>query len=383
MKKNYLLSPGPTPVPERVLLAMAQPIIHHRTPQFSEVFAQAAAKLKGLFHTNQDVIILSSSGTGAMESAITNCFSKGEKVLVINGGKFGERWGKIAEAYDLKTETMKIEWGHAADPQAVKKALDADPDIRGILVQATESSTTVKMPIKELAAITKQRDVLLVVDAITGVGVFDIPMDEWGVDILICGSQKAMMLPPGLAFIALSDKAWAKTEKAKNNKFYFDLKKERKNLKDKTTAYTPAVSLVNGLLEAMKMMEEETYPKIFARHELLAKGVRAGTNALGLKMVTASPSEAMTGVFLPEGVNGKKFVKTLRDDFGVTFAGGQDQWEGKIVRIAHLGYFGEFDMVIALSSIEMALHKFGHKVNFGAGVGAAEAMLHEGFQVKA
>ncbi len=382
MKKNYLLSPGPTPVPERILLAMAQPIIHHRTPQFSAVFGAAAEKLKGLFHTKQDVIILSSSGTGAMESAVVNCFNKGEKVISVNGGKFGERWTKIAQAFDLVVDEVKIEWGNAVDPQDIKKRLDADKDIKGILIQATESSTTVKMPIKELAAITKERDVLLVVDGITGVGVFDIPMDDWGVDILICGSQKAMMMPPGLGFIALSDKAWAKADKVKNSKFYFDLKKERKNLKDKTTAYTPAVSLVNGLLEALTMMEEETYPKIFARHELLAKGVRAGTDALGLKMVTKSPTEAMTGVYLPEAVNGKKFVKALRDNFGVTFAGGQDQWEGKIIRIAHLGYFGEFDMVIALSSIEMALHKFGHKVNFGAGVGAAEAVLHEGFEVK-
>ncbi len=382
MKKNYLLSPGPTPVPERILLAMAQPIIHHRTPQFSAVFGAAADKLKGLFHTKQDVIILSSSGTGAMESAVVNCFNKGEKVISVNGGKFGERWTKIAQAFDLVVDEVKIEWGNAVDPQDIKKRLDADKDIKGILIQATESSTTVKMPIRELAAITKERDVLLVVDGITGVGVFDIPMDDWGVDILICGSQKAMMMPPGLGFIALSDKAWAKADKVKNSKFYFDLKKERKNLKDKTTAYTPAVSLVNGLLEALTMMEEETYPKIFARHELLAKGVRAGTDALGLKMVTKSPTEAMTGVYLPEAVNGKKFVKALRDNFGVTFAGGQDQWEGKIIRIAHLGYFGEFDMVIALSSIEMALHKFGHKVDFGSGVGAAEAVLHDGFEVK-
>lgn len=382
MIKNYLLSPGPTPVPERVLLAMAQPIIHHRTPQFSAVFAEAAEKLKGLFHTKNDVIILSSSGTGAMESAVANCFSKGEKVLVVNAGKFGERWGKIAEAYDLKVTWMNITWGNAADPAEVKKALDADPEIKGVFIQATESSTTVKHPIKEIAAITRERDVLLTVDGITGVGVFDIPMDEWGVDILICGSQKAMMLPPGLAFIALNDRAWARADKAKNNKFYFDLKRERKNLKDKTTAYTPAVSLINGLLEVLKMMEEETYPKVFERHATLGKAVRAGAAALGLKPVTAQYSEAMTGVFLPDGVDGKKFIKVLRDNFGVTFAGGQDDWTGKIIRIAHLGYFGEFDMVIAMSSIEMALDKFKAPVKFGAGVAAAQEVLAGRFEVK-
>ncbi|MBI3794172.1 MAG: alanine--glyoxylate aminotransferase family protein [Nitrospinae bacterium] len=382
MKKSYLLSPGPTPVPERVLLAMAQPVIHHRTPQFSKIFAEAAEKLKTLFHTKNDIIILSSSGTGAMESAVANCFAKGEKVLVVNAGKFGERWGKIAEAFDLKVTWMNITWGECANPADVKAALDADPEIKCVLIQATESSTTVKHPIKEIAEITKSRDVLFIVDGITGVGVFDIPMDDWGVDILICGSQKAMMLPPGLAFIALNDRAWARADKVKNTNFYFNLKRERKNLKDKTTAFTPAVSLIYGLREALLMMEEETYPAVFARHVALGKAVRAGTSALGLKPVTKHLSEAMTGVFLPEAVNGKKFVKVLRDDFGVTFAGGQDSWEGKIIRIAHLGYFGEFDMVIAMSSIEMALDKFGHPVKFGAGVGAAQEILRDRFEVK-
>jgi len=382
MKKSYLLSPGPTPVPERVLLAMAQPVIHHRTPQFSKIFGEAAEKLKGLFHTKNDVIILSSSGTGAMESAVTNCFTKGEKVLVINAGKFGERWGKIAEAFDLKVTWMNVVWGETASPAEVKAALDADPEIKGVLMQATESSTTVKLPVKEIAEITKGRDVLLVVDGITGVGVFDVPMDDWGVDILICGSQKAMMLPPGLAFIALNDRAWARADKAKNTNFYFNLKRERKNLKDKTTAFTPAVSLVYGLREALLMMEEETYPKVFERHAVLGRAVRAGTAALGLKPVTKHFSEAMTGVFLPEEVNGKKFVKSLRDDFGVTFAGGQDSWEGKIIRIAHLGYFTEFDMIIAMSSIEMALDKFGVKIKFGSGVAAAQEILRDRFEVK-
>jgi aspartate aminotransferase-like enzyme len=382
MKKSYLLSPGPTPVPERVLLAMARPVIHHRTPQFSAIFAEAAEKLKTLFHTRNDVIILSSSGTGAMEAAASNCFAKGEKVLVINAGKFGERWGKIAESYDLKVVAMNITWGEAAVPAKVKAALDADPEIKGVLTQATESSTTVKHPVREIAEITKGRDVLLVVDGITGVGVFDVPMDDWGVDVLICGSQKAMMLPPGLAFIALNDRAWARADKCKNNRFYFDLKRERKNLKDKTTAYTPAVSLIYGLREALLMMEEETYPKVFERHAALGRAVRAGTAALGLAPVTKQYSEAMTGVFLPESVNGKKFVKALRDDFGVTFAGGQDAWEGRIVRVAHLGYFGEFDMIIAMSALEMALEKFGVKVRFGAGVAAAQEVLRDRFEVK-
>ena len=381
MKKNYLLSPGPTPVPERVLLAMAQPVIHHRTPQFSALFRVCLEKLKPIFGTKNDVIILSSSGTGAMEAAVCNCFSKDEKVLVLNSGKFGERWGQIAESFSLNVIWINIGWGNAADPEEIKKALDADPDIKGVLMQATESSTTVKHPLKEIAAITKNRDVMLVVDGITGVGVFEIPMDNWGIDVLVGGSQKAFMMPPGLAFIALSERAWEKVEYAKNNKFYFDLSKEKKNLAKDTTSYTAPVSLIYGLAEALKMMEEESLPKLYARQARTAKAARAGCAALNLKPVTQSPSEAMTGVFLPTDIDGAKFVKVLRDNFGITFAGGQDQWKGKIIRIAQLGYIGDFDIIIAMSAIEMALDKFGVPVKLGSGVGAAEAVLRDGFEV--
>jgi aspartate aminotransferase-like enzyme len=381
MLKNYLLSPGPTPVPERVLLAMAQPIIHHRTPQFSAVFADCAQRLKKIFNTSQDVLILSSSGTGAMEAAITNTFSKGEKVLVVDAGKFGERWGQIAKAFDLEVVTIKIEWGQAVDPADIKKELDKDPSIKGVLMQATESSTTVKHPLKEVAGITKGSGTLLVVDGITGVGVFDIPMDDWGIDILVSGSQKSLMLPPGLAFIALSEKAWKSVDEAKNNKYYLNLKKERKNLANKTTAYTPAVSLINGLQEVLNMIDEIGLDNWYKRTALIAEAARAGTAALGLKPVTDSPSEAMTGVFLPDGIDGGKLVKTLRDKVGITFAGGQDEWKGKIVRIAQLGYIGEFDIIIALSSLEMALSKFGADIELGKGVAAAEAILIDSFEV--
>ena len=381
MKKNYLLSPGPTPVPERVLLAMAKPVIHHRTPQFSSLFRGCLEKLKPIFGTKNDVIILSSSGTGAMEAAVCNCFSKGEKVLVLNSGKFGERWGQISESFDINVTWINIKWGDAASPDEVKKALDADPDIKGVLMQATESSTTVKHPVKEIAAITKNRDVMLVVDGITGVGVFEMAMDDWGIDVLVGGSQKAFMMPPGIAFIALSERAWEKVDKAKNSRFYFNLKKEKKNLGNDTTSYTAPVSLIYGLDEALNMMEEESLPKLYARQARTSKAARAGCAALNLKPVTQSPSEAMTGVFLPSEIDGGKFVKTLRDNFGVTFAGGQDQWKGKVIRIAQLGYIGDFDIIIAMSAIEMALDKFGVSVKLGAGVGAAQAVLRDGFEV--
>lgn len=381
MKKTYLLAPGPTPVPETVNLEMAAPMVHHRTPQFSKIFGEAAEDAKYLFQTEQDVIILAATGTGGMESCITNLFSPGDKVLVVNGGKFGERWGKISESYGLVPVWIDVEWGQAVDANKVKEALDKDKDIRAVLVQASETSTAVAHPIEALSKLTRDRDdVLLVVDGITGVGVFPLPMDEWGIDAIVTGSQKALQLPPGLALVALSDKAWKFADQSKCPHFYFDLKKERKNLADKTSAYTPAVSLVIGLRAVLKSFKEEGIENVHKRHNRLARATRAATQALGLKMVAPdAPADSLTGVFLPDGIDGGKFVKSLRDDFGVTMAGGQDQWKGKVVRIAHLGYVDTFDTIVAIAAIEMALKKFGHAVELGKGVAAAQEILLEAY----
>ncbi|MFQ5736343.1 MAG: pyridoxal-phosphate-dependent aminotransferase family protein [Thermodesulfobacteriota bacterium] len=381
MRKTYLLAPGPTPVPERALLAMARPMIHHRTPQFSQIFREAAELLKYVFQTEQDVLMLAASGTGAMEGSIVNLFSPGDEVIVVNGGKFGERWGKISEAYGLKVHWITVEWGKAVDVAVVQRLLGENPGVKGVLVQASETSTTVAHPVKELAALTRDRDCLLVVDGITGVGVFDLPMDAWGIDVMVSGSQKAFMLPPGLAFVSLSEKAWKFADAAKCPKFYFDFKKERKNLANNTSAYTPAVSLITGLREALTLLKEEGLANTFARHDRLARATRAATAALGLKpLAPESPSNAATGVFVPDGVDGAKLVKYLRDDMGVTLAGGQEHLKGKIVRIAHLGYVDTFDIIISISAIEMALAKFGVKVEHGKGVAAAEQILAEGYK---
>jgi aspartate aminotransferase-like enzyme len=381
MKKTYLLAPGPTPVPETVNLEMAAPMVHHRTPQFSKIFGEAAEDAKYLFQTEQDVIILAATGTGGMESCITNLFSPGDKVLVVNGGKFGERWGKISESYGLVPVWIDVEWGQAVDANKVKEALDKDKDIRAVLVQASETSTAVAHPIEALSKLTRDRDdVLLVVDGITGVGVFPLPMDEWGIDAIVTGSQKALQLPPGLALVALSDKAWKFADQSKCPHFYFDLKKERKNLAAQTSAYTPAVSLVIGLRAVLKSFKEEGMENVHKRHNRLARATRAATQALGLKMVAPdAPADSLTGVFLPDGIDGGKFVKSLRDDFGVTMAGGQDQWKGKVVRIAHLGYVDTFDTIVAIAAIEMALKKFGHAVEMGKGVAAAQEILLEAY----
>lgn len=380
MKKKYLLSPGPTAVPESVLARMAEPMIHHRTPQFSAIFAEVKKDLKYVFQTEEEVLILASSGTGAMEATITNLFSKGDKVIFVNGGKFGERWGQIAGTYGLETIEIKVEWGQAVDVAAVKELLDKDADIKAVLMQASETSTTASHPVKEIAELTKDRDTLLVVDGITAVGVMDLPMDKLGIDVLLSGSQKAFMLPPGLAFIALSQKAWGFADRSDLPKYYFNLKKENKNQvagKD-TTAYTPAVSLIIGLAEVLRLVKEEGLENLFTRHATLARATRAAVEALGLKLLAPdSPADSATGAYVPEGVDGAKLVKFLRDDMGVTLAGGQDHLKGKIIRIAHLGYYDTFDIIIAISSIEMALVKLGHKTELGKGVAAAQQILLE------
>lgn len=382
MQKKFLLAPGPTPVPEKALLAMAEPMIHHRTPQFEAIFKEAAEGLKWLFQTEKDVLILAASGTGGMEASIANFFSPGDKVVVVNGGKFGERWTKICQAYGLKVTEIMVEWGKAVEPKAVADALKADPDIKGVFVQASETSTTVCHPVKELAEMVKKHDnTILIVDGITAVGVYDVPMDKWGIDILITGSQKALMLPPGLAFVGVSDKAWKFNETAKCPRFYFDLKRERKNLKDNTTAYTPAVSLIIGLKEVLKGMKEEGLENIFARHNRLARATRAAMQAIGLKLLAPeAPAESCTGVYAPEGVDGGKLFKVLKDTLGVTMAGGQDHLKGKVLRIAHLGYVDTFDTIVAVASIEMALKKSGYAVPMGKGVAAAQEILLEGYK---
>jgi aspartate aminotransferase-like enzyme len=376
--KQLLLAPGPTPVPARVRLAMARPMIHHRTPQFSALFAEVRQGLRELFETSQDVIQLAASGTGAMEAAVVNCFAPGEEVVVVNGGKFGERWLKLAQTFGLRPIEIGVEWGRAVRVEDVERALAEHPNARGVLVQASETSTTAVHPIRELAELTRRRDVLLVVDGITAVGVYALPMDRWGIDVLVTGSQKALMLPPGLALIALSERAWARIGQSAQPRYYFDLARERTNQAKNTTAYTPAISLVVGLHESLQMLREEGFAQVFARHERLSRATRAAAQALGCRLVAAdNPSPATTGIYVPQGVEGGALQAYLRDRMRVTFAGGQDQLKGRIVRIAHLGYIGAFDVVTAIAAFEMALRHFGHAVELGRGVGAAEAVLME------
>jgi aspartate aminotransferase-like enzyme len=378
--KQYLFTPGPAPVPPEVLLEMARPMIHHRTPEFSVVLDSARERMKPLFGTRQEVILLSSSGTGAMEAAVTNLLAPGEQAIFVNGGKFGERWGKLIAAHGAIAHEVKVEWGRAARPEQIDDALKAHPDARAVFVQASETSTCAVHPIEAIGEVTKRRDAMLIVDGITSVGVFDQKMDEWGVDALVTGSQKALMLPPGLGIIALSDRALDRARAVKTPRYYFDLMRELKAQRDDhTTAYTPAVSLIHGLNKTLEMILGEGLPRVFARHLLMAEAVRAATSALGLKLIAPdNPAPGVTGILTPEGIDSGKIVRHMRDDLGVSVQGGQDHMKGKLVRIGHMGYLAPFDMLVAIGAFEMGLKKFGHHFEIGAGVAAVQTRIARG-----
>jgi aspartate aminotransferase-like enzyme len=377
MIKHYLLSPGPTPIPNEVALAMSETMIHHRTPQFNKVFEEARTGLKKLFGTRNDVLMLASSGTGAMEAAVANLFSPRDKVLVVNGGKFGERWLNIANAFGLDPVEMKVEWGQAVKVEEVAKQIKAHPDLKAVMIQASETSTTVFHPVREIAKLTKNGPLFLV-DGVTAVGVVPIPVDEWDIDVLVTGSQKAMMLPPGLGFISLSERAWKKTKEARLPRFYFDLNLERKNQQKGSGAFTPAVSLIFGVRASLNMMQREGFDRVYARHARMSRATRAAATALGLKLLAPdSPSPAATGIYLPDGIDADRVLDYLRDHMNITLAEGQDQLKGKVIRIAHVGYMGAFDVITAIAALEMALRKFGVELPFGKGVAAAQEVLME------
>lgn len=377
MEKKYLFSPGPTMLPPEVLLKMAEPVMHHREPEFERLLAEIREGLKYLFQTKNEVLTFTSSGTGAMEGAVSNILSKGDKALVVRGGKFGERWGEICKAYGIEFIPIDVEWGKAVDPKQIQKALASNPSVRGVYTQASETSTGAKHPIREIAEIVKKNEeTVLVVDAITGIGVFDLPMDAWGIDVLISGSQKALMLPPGLSFVALSDKAWKSVERSNLPKFYFDFKKELKSVQKNQNSFTPAISLFVGLKESLRLIRKEGLEAVFRRHEKLAEATRAAAKALGLELYAPdSPSNAVTAVKVPEGIQGGKLKNLFFEKFGITVAGGQDQAKGKIIRIAHLGYYERLDMVMVVSALEMLLKEMGYRFELGAGVKAVEEVL--------
>jgi len=378
MQKRYLLAPGPTAIPPEILLTMAEPILHHRNPLFEAVVAEVRENLKWLFKTKNEVLIFASSGTGAMEGAVTNMLSPGDKAICVRSGKFGERWANICKAYGVQSVNIDIPWGDILEPAEVEKVLKANPDTKAVYATATETSTGARFPIQEIAAIVKNYpNTIMVVDAITGLGVFEILQDDWGIDVLVSGSQKALMLPPGLAFAGVSDKAWEFNKTSTLPKFYFNWAKEFANLEKNQTNFTPAISLIMGLRESLRMMKEEGRENVFRRIDILARATREGAMALGLKVFAKSPSPAVTAIVAPEGIDGQAIYKTLWKKYGVTGAGGQDQLKGKIFRIATLGYADKYDVITAISALEFTLKDLGYKFQMGVGVAKALEVLTE------
>jgi aspartate aminotransferase-like enzyme len=375
--KKYLFTPGPVSVPPEVLLEMARPIIHHRTPEFSAVLDHARALMQPLFGTRQEVILLASSGTGAMEAAVTNLLAPGDHAIYVNGGKFGERWGKLLAANAMVGHEVTVEWGRAVRPEQIEDALRAHPQARALFVQASETSTCALHPIAEIGALTRGRDVMLAVDGITSVGVFEQKMDEWGVDAYLTGSQKALMLPPGLAMIALSARALERASKTRTPRYYFDLPRELKAQRDDhLTAWTPAVSLIFGLAKSLELIHAETLPRVYARHRLMAAATRAAAIPLDLKLIAPdAPAPGVTGLLTPAGFDSSKLVRMMRDDLGVSVQGGQDQLKGKLVRVGHMGYLGPLDMLAAVSALEIGLARLGHRFAIGAGVAAVQECI--------
>jgi serine---pyruvate transaminase len=381
MQKKYLMTPGPTPVPAEVMLKMAAPIIHHRTPDFSAAFAEAIVNLKYVFQTEADVLLFACSGTGVMESAIVNCFCAGDTVIVCRNGKFGDRQKKIAEVYGLNVIDLQYGWTEVVQPADVAKALAEHPEARGVIVTQSETSTGVLNDVEAIGKLVgPMEDVVLIVDSITGIGAVECKTDEWNLDVVMTGSQKGLMLPPGLAACTVSKKAWKAYERSTLPKFYFDWMSYQKNVAKDTTPFTPAVTLVLGLNESLKMIREEGLDNVIARHAKLAEATRKGAEALGMKLFAPAEGRgsAVTPVWVPEGVDGKKIVSILKNKYGVTIAGGQDDYVGKIIRIGHLGYFGEFDIITTLAALEMTLAELGYEFTRGAGVIAAETVFMEG-----
>jgi serine---pyruvate transaminase len=375
MRKNHLLTPGPTQVPSEVLLSMSKPIIHHRTPEFMAIFKELNENLKYVFQTKNDIFTFTSSGTGAMEAAVANLLSAGDTAICIQAGKFGERWTEICKAYGVKPVVIDVEWGYAVEPAAVKKALNENKEVKVVFTTHCETSTGVLTDIKAIAEITKNTDVVIVTDAISALGGVELKTDEWGIDVVVCGSQKSLMIPPGLAFCSVSKKAWKLVEASKSPRYYFDMRAAKKALEKDDTAYTPAVTLCIGLNEALKMIKKETLEKAIARQSKLAAAIRSAVKALGLKIYAKNPADVVTSISLPESINGEALVKTMREVYGVGIAGGQDHLKGKIIRIASMGYMNEFDVIVGISCLEIVLKKMGYEFEAGIGVGAAENEL--------
>lgn len=376
--RERLFTPGPTQVPERVQVAMSNPLVHHRSSAFKEIFVEVLDGLKYFFQTQGEIVVFTSSGTGAMEASVVNLLSVDEPVLTIAGGKFGERWTHLCRTYGAKTYSINVPWGEAVNPARVEEFLKQHPEIVSVFITHSETSTGVANDIQAIAEIVhKHSDALIVVDAITSAGVLPFKMDEWGIDVAVTGSQKGLMIPPGLAAVALNHRALQKAKTSNLPKFYFSFEKELEAQKNQTTAWTPGITLFMGLREALRMIRERGLENMWAKYALLAHATRQGVLAMGLELFAKSPSDSLTAVKIPDSIPGLEFVQHLRNKYGITVAGGQGPLKGKIFRIAHMGYYDALDMVSMASALEMALADYDWQVEPGAGVCAVQKIFME------
>jgi aspartate aminotransferase-like enzyme len=376
-KPEMLMTPGPTPVPPEVLLQQGAPIVYHRGPGFGDVLREVTEGLQWVFETKNDIVTFTASGSGGMESAVVNVFSPGDEVLVVSVGNFGARFKKICEAYGLVVDYLEYEWGQTAKAADVQARLK--PSHKGVLIQHSETSTGVVNDIESVANVVRDHPALFVVDSISGVGGAPIKVDAWGIDVAIGGSQKALMGSPGIAFIAVSDKAWKAYETATCPRFYWDWAPVKKayDRKDPETPYTPAVHLYMGLAAAIRLLRAEGLENAFARHALLSRAIKAGVKALGLDLYGEDPERAVcvTAVKCPDGVDGDELTALIRAKYGIIFAPGQDKLKGKIFRIGHIGYLERPEILQALAVLELALGELGYPVKRGDAVAAAEEVF--------
>ena len=373
VKKQRLLTPGPTPIYPKALYAMMGSEIHHRTQDFSNIYRAVLAGLKDVFGTSNDVLPLVASGTGAMEAAVTNLFSPGDRVLVCSAGKFGERWVEIVKAYGLDAIVLQAEYGDTVSPSRVEEALHRNSDVRGVFVQVSETSTGAAHDVRSMAAAIRKTEAIFVLDAITGLGTETLDIDGWGLDVVIGGSQKAFMIPPGMAFIALSSKAWAFNDTARLPRYYFNLRKELKNALAGETSWTPATSLILALAEALKYIQQIGMANLVENAQLLAAATRAAVQELGLELFAPKhPAASVTAVRPPVGMDSGVIVKEFRTRFDSIVTNGQGSMKGRMFRIAHLGYFDFPDLFSLIAQLEIILAAQGIPVKFGSGVAAAQ-----------
>lgn len=380
LTKKRLLTPGPTPIPEDVLAISSQPLIHHRSPEFSKIFMEVIQGLKYIFQTSQDTFVLLSSGTGAMETALVNILSPGDKIITINAGKFGARWGQIGRSFGAEVKDIALGWGENYTKEQLAGEIEANPDTSAVFTTLSETSTGTIYDIQGFADILSQTNIILVVDGISGVGAMPCPMDNWNIDVLISASQKFFMTPPGLAYISFSPKAWSLVEKSAIPKYYFDAKKAKAALGKKTTPFTPGISLLLQQRKALDLIERVGLDELYRHHRILGDAVRAGINAAGLELLSQNPGNILTAVKTPYGIDGNRLVKTMQQKYHVYISGAQEPHKGEFFRIAHLGYVDGFDILTVLSAMEMALSELGYNINSGTSVAAAQNIIKENWQ---